>query len=109
MDVPRRSRWMTAASTAAAGLLLACCSAGASAEGAMTLLHGITGPDEQAALQAVIDAFTEETGTPVQVEVGQAWQLLTAGAFITMTVPMIVFFSLQRYFVRGLTAGSVKG
>jgi alpha-glucoside transport system permease protein len=40
---------------------------------------------------------------------GQAWQLLTAGAFITMTVPMIVFFSLQRYFVRGLTAGSVKG
>jgi alpha-glucoside transport system permease protein len=40
---------------------------------------------------------------------GQAWQLLTAGAFVTMTVPMIVFFSLQRYFVRGLTAGSVKG
>jgi alpha-glucoside transport system permease protein len=40
---------------------------------------------------------------------GQAWHLLTAGAFITMTVPMIVFFSLQRYFVRGLTAGSVKG
>ena len=40
---------------------------------------------------------------------GQAWHLLTAGAFITMTVPMIVFFALQRYFVRGLTAGSVKG
>ena len=40
---------------------------------------------------------------------GQSWHLLTAGAFITMTVPMIVFFSLQRYFVRGLTAGSVKG
>jgi alpha-glucoside transport system permease protein len=40
---------------------------------------------------------------------GQAWHLLTAGAFITMVVPMIVFFSLQRYFVRGLTAGSVKG
>jgi len=40
---------------------------------------------------------------------GQAWHLLTAGAFITMTVPMIVFFSLQRFFVRGLTAGSVKG
>jgi alpha-glucoside transport system permease protein len=40
---------------------------------------------------------------------GQAWHLLTAGAFITMIVPMIVFFSLQRYFVRGLTAGSVKG
>lgn len=40
---------------------------------------------------------------------GQDWHLLTAGAFITMTVPMVVFFSLQRYFVRGLTAGSVKG
>ncbi len=40
---------------------------------------------------------------------GQQWHLLTAGAFVTMTVPLIVFFSLQRYFVRGLTAGSVKG
>jgi alpha-glucoside transport system permease protein len=40
---------------------------------------------------------------------GQAWHLLTAGAFVTMVVPLIVFFSLQRYFVRGLTAGSVKG
>ena len=42
-------------------------------------------------------------------ERGQDWHLLTAGAFITMIVPLIVFFSLQRYFVRGLTAGSVKG
>lgn len=40
---------------------------------------------------------------------GQDWHLLTAGAFITMIVPLIVFFSLQRYFVRGLLAGSVKG
>ena len=40
---------------------------------------------------------------------GTDWHLLTAGAFITMTIPMVVFFSLQRYFVRGLTAGSVKG
>lgn len=40
---------------------------------------------------------------------GQEWQLLTAGAFIAIVVPLIVFFSLQRYFVRGLTAGSVKG
>jgi alpha-glucoside transport system permease protein len=40
---------------------------------------------------------------------GQEWHLLTAGAFITMVVPLIVFFSLQRYFVRGMTAGSVKG
>ena len=40
---------------------------------------------------------------------GQDWHLLTAGAFISITVPLIVFFALQRYFVRGLTAGSVKG
>jgi alpha-glucoside transport system permease protein len=40
---------------------------------------------------------------------GQDWHILTAGAFITMTVPLIVFFGLQRYFVRGMTAGSVKG
>ncbi len=40
---------------------------------------------------------------------GNEWQLLTAGAFITMIVPLIVFLSLQRYFVRGLLAGSVKG
>ena len=33
---------------------------------------------------------------------------LEAGAFITIAVPLIVFFSLQRYFVRGLLAGSVK-
>ena len=42
-------------------------------------------------------------------ERGEAWHVLTAGAFVTMVIPMIVFFSLQRYFVRGLTAGSVKG
>ncbi len=40
---------------------------------------------------------------------GNEWQLLTAGAFIAMVVPLIVFLSLQRYFVRGLLAGSVKG
>lgn len=40
---------------------------------------------------------------------GQQWHLLTAGAFVTMVVPMAVFFGLQRFFVRGLTAGSVKG
>lgn len=42
-------------------------------------------------------------------EFGQDWHLLTAGAFLTMTIPLVVFFSLQRFFVRGLTAGSVKG
>jgi alpha-glucoside transport system permease protein len=40
---------------------------------------------------------------------GENWHLLTAAAFISMVLPLIVFFALQRYFVRGLTAGSVKG
>lgn len=40
---------------------------------------------------------------------GQDWHVLTAGAFMTMIMPLIVFFSLQRYFVRGMMAGSVKG
>jgi alpha-glucoside transport system permease protein len=40
---------------------------------------------------------------------GQDWHLLTAGAFISMLLPLAVFFALQRYFVRGLMAGSVKG
>ena len=39
---------------------------------------------------------------------GDNWELLTAGAFISIIVPLIVFFALQRYFVRGLLAGSVK-
>ena len=40
---------------------------------------------------------------------GQGAELLTAGAFISMLLPLVVFFTLQRYFVRGLTAGAVKG
>jgi alpha-glucoside transport system permease protein len=40
---------------------------------------------------------------------GDNWEILTASAFISIVVPLIVFFSLQRYFVRGLLAGSVKG
>lgn len=40
---------------------------------------------------------------------GQDWQLLTAGAFVSMIVPVMVFLALQRFFVRGLLAGSVKG
>jgi alpha-glucoside transport system permease protein len=39
---------------------------------------------------------------------GNNWEVLTAAAFISIVVPLIVFFSLQRYFVRGLLAGSVK-
>lgn len=40
---------------------------------------------------------------------GQNWQLLTAAAFVSVALPLVVFFSLQRYFVRGITAGAVKG
>lgn len=40
---------------------------------------------------------------------GAEWHILAAGAFVTMSVPLIVFFSLQQYFVRGITAGAVKG
>ncbi|MFS0704684.1 carbohydrate ABC transporter permease [Cellulomonas sp. 179-A 9B4 NHS] len=40
---------------------------------------------------------------------GSQWHLLSAGAFVAMVVPLVVFLALQRYFVRGLLAGSVKG
>ncbi len=40
---------------------------------------------------------------------GEAWHLRTSGAVISMVVPLIVFFSLQRFFVRGLIGGAVKG
>jgi alpha-glucoside transport system permease protein len=40
---------------------------------------------------------------------GQGWNLVTAGGFFSMLVPMIVFLLLQRFFVRGMTAGAVKG
>lgn len=40
---------------------------------------------------------------------GSDWHLLASGAFISMVIPVIVFLTLQRYFVRGLLAGSVKG
>ncbi|NIA24546.1 MAG: ABC transporter permease subunit [Gammaproteobacteria bacterium] len=55
-------------------------------------------------VRVVTQALAELNGTR-----GEAWHLLTSGAFITMVLPLAVFFSLQRYFVRGLTAGSVKG
>jgi len=48
--------------------------------------------------------LAEMTGTR-----GNEWHLLTAGAFISIVVPLIVFFALQRFFVRGLLAGSTKG
>jgi len=53
---------------------------------------------------------------PVTVQVsslvgsyGQMWELLTAAVFISIIPPLILFFSLQRYFVRGILAGSIKG
>jgi alpha-glucoside transport system permease protein len=60
--------------------------------------------------------FIQETGLrpltltirDVQSTYGVEWHLLSAGAFLLMVVPLVVFFSLQRYFVQGLLAGSVK-
>ena len=40
---------------------------------------------------------------------GENWEILTTGAFVSMTVPLAIFFLLQKYFIRGLVAGSVKG
>ena len=42
-------------------------------------------------------------------EFGRNEHLLTAGAFVQAAVPLLIFFSLQRFFVRGILAGSVKG
>ncbi len=60
--------------------------------------------------------FSGPTTAPMPVIVrslvgqyGSGWQNMTSAAFISMLVPLIIFFSLQRYFVSGLTAGSVKG
>lgn len=39
---------------------------------------------------------------------GEGWQTVAAGSFVSMSVPLLVFFSLQRFFIRGLTAGAVK-
>jgi alpha-glucoside transport system permease protein len=52
--------------------------------------------------------LTYQIGNMV-TSLGSGWHLLTAAAFISMALPMIIFFALQRYFVRGLLAGSVKG
>jgi alpha-glucoside transport system permease protein len=55
-------------------------------------------------LKVITQRLADLTGT-----FGNAWELLTAGAFVSMLLPMVVFFALQRFFVRGLLAGSVKG
>jgi len=54
--------------------------------------------------KVVTQRLADMTGT-----FGNAWHILTAGAFVTMILPLAVFIGLQRYFVRGLLAGSVKG
>ncbi len=40
---------------------------------------------------------------------GSEWHLLTAAAFVSMVLPLAIFFALQRYFVEGILAGAVKG
>jgi len=67
-------------------------------------------------LVALIFVGGSEPVAPLTVKIaglvnslGQGYHLLTAAAFISMIVPLIVFFSLQRFFVRGILAGSVKG
>ena len=52
--------------------------------------------------------MTYQIGNMV-TSLGSGWHLLTAAAFISMALPLIIFFALQRYFVRGLLTGSVKG
>jgi alpha-glucoside transport system permease protein len=39
---------------------------------------------------------------------GEGWQAVAAGSFVSLSLPLLVFFTLQRYFIRGLTAGAVK-
>jgi alpha-glucoside transport system permease protein len=60
--------------------------------------------------------FLKQENTTVIVQLqqllgtqGQGQELLTAGAFISILLPMVVFFTLQRFMVRGLTSGAVKG
>ncbi len=55
-------------------------------------------------LKPITAAIAELSGTK-----GGQWELLSAGAFISIIVPLAVFLGLQRYFVRGLLAGGVKG
>jgi alpha-glucoside transport system permease protein len=67
-------------------------------------------------LVALIFAGGRSTTAPLTVRLaelagtrGNEWQRLTSGAFVSIVIPLIVFLSLQRYFVRGLLSGSVKG
>ncbi|MCK9793465.1 carbohydrate ABC transporter permease [Isoptericola sp. 4D.3] len=68
------------------------------------LLVGLTFSGGSRTVQPLTAALAAMAG-----DRGQEWHLLTAGAFVSMLLPLVVFFALQRYFVRGLLAGSVKG
>jgi alpha-glucoside transport system permease protein len=68
------------------------------------LLVGLTFTGGNNAVQPLTARLSEMAGSR-----GQDWHLLTSGAFVSIIVPLIVFFALQKYFVRGLLAGSVKG
>jgi len=68
------------------------------------LLVGLTFGGGKREIAPLMVRLAELTGTR-----GGDWELLTAGAFVSIIVPVAVFFALQRYFVRGLLAGSVKG
>ncbi|MGO2470126.1 MAG: carbohydrate ABC transporter permease [Microbacterium gubbeenense] len=68
------------------------------------LLVGLTFSGGSKTVQPLTAALAALTG-----DRGQDWHLLTAGAFVSIIVPLIVFFALQRFSVRGLLAGSVKG
>jgi len=67
-------------------------------------------------LVALIFAGGSERTAPLTVRLaqlagtrGNEWQRMTSAAFVSIVIPLIVFLSLQRYFVRGLLTGSVKG
>jgi len=60
------------------------------------------GPQENVAVATV--KLTQLVGNR-----GEQWHVLTAAAFVSMILPLLVFLALQRYFIRGILAGSVKG
>ena len=60
------------------------------------------GPQENVAVATV--KLTQLVGNR-----GEQWHVLTAAAFVSMVLPLLVFLALQRYFIRGILAGSVKG
>ena len=69
-----------------------------------TSMADLTLPSQPNQQVPIIAKLVEVGGT-----YGQSWHLRTAAAFVAMVVPLLVFFALQRYFVRGLLAGAVKG